>query len=143
MIGPITKQPIARKTRDSRSYEKATARAEEYLKSPEKLGQLVSDASEKAKRKSGPLKEVWSSLMVCFKLIKAYANGSYRKVPWQSLLMIVAAVVYFVMPVDLIPDFLAGFGLLDDAALLSLTIRTVAADIDAFVKWEEKLNRRE
>lgn len=82
------------------------------------------------------MKEVWSSLMACVRLIKAYANGSYRKIPWTSLLMIVASVVYFVMPVDLIPDFLAGFGLLDDAALLGWTIRTFAADIAAFVQWE-------
>jgi uncharacterized membrane protein YkvA (DUF1232 family) len=138
MNGRSTEQPEARKTRDSRSYEKAKSRAEGYLRSPEKLGKLVGDATEKAKRRNGPLREVWTSLMACFRLMKAYANGSYKKVPWQSLLMIVAAVVYFVMPVDLIPDFLAGLGLLDDAALLGWTVKTFAADINAFVRWEER-----
>ncbi|MHB8846744.1 MAG: YkvA family protein [Nitrospirota bacterium] len=133
-------QSEARKTRASRSYENAKSRAGEYLASPEKLDKLVNDATEKAKRRNGPLREVWSSLMACIRLIRAYANGSYRRVPWQSILMIVASVVYFVMPVDLIPDFLAGFGLLDDAALLGWTIRTFGADIDAFVQWEEKQN---
>jgi uncharacterized membrane protein YkvA (DUF1232 family) len=133
-----SKQSEAQGTRGSKSYEKAKSKAEEYIKSPDKLGKLVTDATEKANRKNGPLKEVWISLMACFRLIKAYSNGSYKKIPWQSLFMIVASVVYFVMPVDLIPDFLAGFGLLDDAALLSWTIRTFAADIDAFIQWESQ-----
>lgn len=138
MISRDEEQPEARKTRASGSYRKARSRAGEYLASPEKLGTLASDAAAKAGRRNGPLKEVWNSLMACVRLIKAYADGSYKKIPWQSLLMIVASVVYFVMPVDLIPDFLAGFGLLDDAALLGWTIRTFGADIDAFVQWEEQ-----
>lgn len=132
-----TEKSDAQKTRGSRSYEKAKSKAEEYIKSPDKLGKLVNDATEKANRKNGPLKEVWDSLMACFRLIKAYANGSYREAPWQSLVMIVASIVYFVMPVDLLPDFLAGLGFLDDAALLGWTIKTFAADIDAFTQWED------
>ena len=132
------KKHMVQKTRDSRSYEKATNRAGEYIKDPEKLGKLIDNATGKANQRKGPLKEVWNSLMACFRLIKAYANGSYRKISWQSLAMIVASVIYFVMPVDLIPDFLVGFGLLDDAALLAWTIRTISADINAFIEWEAK-----
>ena len=128
----------ARKTRDSKSYQKAKNKAEEYINSPEKLGKLVSDATEKAKRKSGPLEEVRDSLLACFRLIKAYANGSYREIPWQSLLMIVASVIYFVMPIDFIPDIILGLGLVDDIALLGWTIKSFSTDIDAFVEWERR-----
>ena len=74
--------------------------------------------------------------MACLRMIKAYANGSYRQVSWQSLLMIVAAVVYFVMPMDLVPDFLVSLGLLDDAALLGWTVKAFKKEIDDFVSWE-------
>jgi uncharacterized membrane protein YkvA (DUF1232 family) len=50
--------------------------------------------------------------------------------------MIIAAIVYFVMPLDLIPDFLAGFGFVDDAAVLGWTVKTLSSDIDAFTEWE-------
>jgi uncharacterized membrane protein YkvA (DUF1232 family) len=40
-----------------------------------------------------------------------------------------AALAYFVMPFDIIPDFLAGIGYTDDAAVLALAISMVARHI--------------
>jgi uncharacterized membrane protein YkvA (DUF1232 family) len=40
-----------------------------------------------------------------------------------------AALAYFVMPFDLIPDFVAGFGFTDDAAVLALALSLVAGNI--------------
>jgi uncharacterized membrane protein YkvA (DUF1232 family) len=130
------REPEAKKARDSKSYQKAKSKAEEYARSPDKLTQLLNQAKEKARRKSGPLAEVWDSLTTCFRMVKAYANGSYREIPWQSLVMIVTALIYFVMPFDLVPDFIVALGMIDDVALLGWTIKTIAADIDAFARWE-------
>ena len=74
--------------------------------------------------------------MTCLRLVKAYSNGTYREIPWQSLLMIIASIIYFVMPADLIPDLIAGVGYLDDASLLAWTISSFASDIDKFEEWE-------
>jgi uncharacterized membrane protein YkvA (DUF1232 family) len=126
----------AEKAKDSESFKKAKSKAEEYASDPDKLNDLIDKASKKANGKKGPLDTVWIQLMACFRLIKAYANGSYREIPWSSLVMLVASVIYFVMPVDLIPDFILGLGLLDDAALLGWTINTFSSDIEAFVEWE-------
>ena len=40
--------------------------------------------------------------------------------------ILVAALAYFVLPLDAIPDFIAGIGFTDDAAVLALAIRTVS-----------------
>jgi uncharacterized membrane protein YkvA (DUF1232 family) len=40
-----------------------------------------------------------------------------------------AALAYFVMPFDIVPDFLAGIGYTDDAAVLALAISMVARHI--------------
>jgi len=40
-----------------------------------------------------------------------------------------AALAYFVMPFDVIPDFLAGIGFTDDAAVVALAISLVAKSI--------------
>lgn len=126
------------KTKGSKAYEKAKSKAEDYANDPEKLGDLIDKASNKANRKKGPLDDIWVQLMACLRLIKAYAKGTYRDIPWSSLLMLVASMIYFVMPIDLIPDFIVGFGLLDDAALLGWTIKTLSSDIDAFIEWERE-----
>ncbi|MGK0249356.1 MAG: uncharacterized membrane protein YkvA (DUF1232 family) [Oleispira sp.] len=124
------------KAKKSKAYSKAKSNAENYVNNPQKLNDLIEVASKKANHKKGPLEAVWIKLMACFRLIKAYAKGTYREIPWTSLVMIVASVIYFVMPVDLIPDFFLFSGFIDDAALLGWTVKTFSSDIDAFVEWE-------
>ncbi|HEX4534847.1 MAG TPA: YkvA family protein [Rhizomicrobium sp.] len=43
--------------------------------------------------------------------------------------VLLAALAYFVMPVDVIPDFIAGFGFTDDAAVLATAIGLVGSHI--------------
>lgn len=118
------------------SYARSQRKAAEYIQSKDKLTGLIDRASVKATGKRGRLKDVWGSLLAFFRLVRAYANGSYRQVSTRALLMIVAAVVYFVSPIDLIPDFILGLGFLDDATVLAWTIRACAADLAAFLAWE-------
>lgn len=126
----------------SRSYGKSKTKAADYIHSKEKLTGLIDRASLKATGKKGRLKDVWVSLLSFFRLLRAYANGSYRHISAQSLLMIVAAVVYFVSPIDLIPDFILGLGLIDDATVLAWTIRACAADLASFMAWESTQSER-
>ena len=128
----------SKKPRGSKSFAKAKNRAEEYIKDDKKLTHLIGDATKKANQKNGPLSEIRNSLMAVLRLIKAYAKGTYRTIPWQSLVMIVTSVVYFVMPMDFIPDFILGLGLADDAAILGWMIKTFGSDIDDFIEWEKQ-----
>jgi len=43
--------------------------------------------------------------------------------------VLIAALAYFVTPVDLIPDFVAGIGFTDDAAVLAMALSLVAGHI--------------
>lgn len=129
--------PPAPRSLGSRSYGKSRAKAADYLQNKDKLSGLIDRASIKATGKQGKLRDVWASLLAFFRLVRAYVNGSYRQVAPRSLLMIVAALVYFVSPIDLIPDFLLGLGLIDDAAVLAWTIKACASDLAAFLAWEK------
>ena len=132
---PGAPQPSPR-TLGSRSYGKSRAKAADYIQSKDKLTGLIEKASLKATGKQGKLKDVWVSLLSFFRLVRAYINGSYRQVSAQALLTIVAALVYFVSPIDLIPDFILGLGLIDDATVLAWTIRACASDLASFLAWE-------
>lgn len=70
------------------------------------------------------------------RLIKAYATGEYREVPWKTLLLIVAAVIYFVNPLDLVPDIIPLTGLTDDFAVLLWVYNSVSNEIEKFLAWE-------
>lgn len=60
----------------------------------------------------------------------AYFCAADPKTPSKVRAILLAALAYFVVPVDAIPDFVAGFGFTDDAAVLALAISLVASHID-------------
>ncbi|MDQ3486416.1 MAG: DUF1232 domain-containing protein [Acidobacteriota bacterium] len=125
---------IARGVLFARLKENASA----YLRDPDKLRDLVQKAKGKAEAAgaSGPLKDMWQSLLSLLRLLRAYASGQYRNVPAKSLVLIVAGILYFVMPIDLIPDFVVGIGFLDDAAVLAWVMSSVRTVVTDFEKWE-------
>ncbi len=133
----MRKRITGKKVEKSSFYKTAKSAASEYAHSPKKLNELLDKAAKKAQSSKGRLQEVWDSLLTCFRLLRAYATGRYRDIPWASLLSIVAAVIYFVMPLDLIPDFILSLGLIDDAVLLAWILSSLKNDIDHFIEWEQ------
>lgn len=122
---------------NSRAYKKARDLVSKTIQSPEKLLSLVASAQAKAAgSRSGKLAELLDSIGAAFRLLKAYARGDYRDISFESLALVVASIIYFVMPIDVLPDFILALGLADDAALLAWTFRAVADDIKAFLDWE-------
>ena len=59
----------------------------------------------------------------------AYYCALDPKTPLQVKAILLGALAYFVIPVDMIPDFIAGLGFTDDAVVLALAIRSVAPAI--------------
>ena len=57
--------------------------------------------------------------------------------------MIVAAVAYFMLPIDVVPDFLAGIGFTDDAAVILTTLKTISGAVKPkhFERADEILGR--
>lgn len=70
-------------------------------------------------------------------LVQAWARGDYSGVSKANLVLIVGAVVYFLMPTDLIPDFIAGLGFVDDAAVIAWVVGTVSDELAKFSAWRE------
>jgi uncharacterized membrane protein YkvA (DUF1232 family) len=81
-------------------------------------------------------KELKSKFYVLGRMVKAYAAGDYRNVSWKSVLLIIAAILYFVNPVDLLPDLIPVLGLTDDFGILLWVYNTVAGEVDKFLLWE-------
>jgi uncharacterized membrane protein YkvA (DUF1232 family) len=71
------------------------------------------------------------------RLIKAYATGQYREVPWKTILLIVSAVLYFINPLDLVPDIIPLTGLTDDFAVLLWVYNSVSNEVEKFLIWEK------
>jgi uncharacterized membrane protein YkvA (DUF1232 family) len=75
--------------------------------------------------------------MILGRLVRAYALGQYRAVPWKTVLKITAALVYFISPIDLLPDLLPITGLTDDFGVLLWVYNSVSGEIEKFLTWEK------
>jgi len=122
----------------SKELKRLRGHAEDCAKDPRKIRKLLEDALKKIPGVDrGPFKEMWAYLMAMLRLLKAYCKGEYRDIAWPSLVSIILGVLYFVSPIDLIPDFLPG-GWLDDALVLALVLKSVKGDLDDFLEWETR-----
>ena len=73
------------------------------------------------------------------RMVSAYARGHYRDIPWKTLLIVLAALLYFVNPFDLVPDVIPGLGLADDFTVLLWVHANAEKEIEKFVLWERGL----
>ena len=60
--------------------------------------------------------------------------------PWVSLSICVAAVIYFISPVDIVPDIVFGFGQLDDLAIMILG---VAEGVKAYRIFKQRKTKQQ
>jgi uncharacterized membrane protein YkvA (DUF1232 family) len=77
-----------------------------------------------------------SRVRLLWMVLRDYANGSYRKLPWKAVAAVAAAVVYVVSPFDLIPDFLGPIGFTDDILVVALTWGLVKRELLEYCAWK-------
>jgi uncharacterized membrane protein YkvA (DUF1232 family) len=125
------------KARLESEFSQAVSSARAYVANPERLRGLANEAARKAATlPKETFKESWAYLQTMLRLIRAYYRGEYRDVPMSALLIIIAAIVYLVNPLDLIPDWVPGVGLLDDAFIVAFAVRQTKPSLDNFMTWE-------
>jgi len=66
--------------------------------------------------------------------VRDVVRGDYR-LPWKTVGSLVAALAYFLAPLDAIPDFIPLVGFVDDAAVLGLVFTAAQADLRRYCEW--------
>lgn len=127
----VTQQDAKRELRKNKKI------AEEYASDKKKTAHLLDEALKKAKRNKGILAKFWSDLMTLIRLVRAWVSGEYKDVPWETIIWAIAAIIYFLNPFDLIPDFIPVIGYVDDAAVIAWTIKSIYDDLEDFKRWEK------
>ena len=117
------------------TFEQATKEAVPYVRHEKKLLWLLAKATRKSQRCYEFLLAPWESWQIFLRLIRAYLVDKFRA-PADSILVVVAAVIYFVSPFDLIPDSIPVLGLIDDASVITCVARANLTLISNFRKWE-------
>lgn len=118
-------------------FDKFFNTANNLMEKVDRIPSLIERAGEKAEKKKGAIREVWESLLAFFRLVLAWSKGEYRDVSLKTIAFLVAAIVYFVNPMDAIPDFLPFMGYTDDVAFILYVLGQVREELERFLEWEK------
>jgi uncharacterized membrane protein YkvA (DUF1232 family) len=124
-------QKIELENRFNKDIEEADMDDVEYAakKGRTKLEQL-------SKKPPAPLLEIWNEIKTMINLLIDFVTGKYKEVPWRIIAAIAGAIIYFVSPIDIIPDFLPG-GYLEDATVIWFARDLAMDDLSAYLIWRE------
>lgn len=126
-------------------FKTLTYRAAGIVGKPMLLFKMAQKALAKAEKEDGfqvIAKGAFASLATLIALVKAYAKGTYRGVSKQNMILIVAAILYFITPVDIVPDFIPFLGWLDDITIMGWVIKTVGEELAKFQEQEKQEQKR-
>jgi uncharacterized membrane protein YkvA (DUF1232 family) len=103
-----------------------------------RLGQILKPAGERenARREADVRARFWrtarrAARQVPFMedVVAGYYTALDAKTPLRARGTLLAALAYFVMPADMIPDFIVGLGFTDDVAVLTAALAAIRGHI--------------
>ena len=117
--------------------------AERLLRSGENIMAFLKKVEEKMNEMKDKVLPALKNVPILVKMIKSWVKKEYTEFPWGTLLAIVAALAYVILPTDAIPDTIPVLGHVDDAAVIALCLTLIKADIDAYKEWLETQSQEE
>jgi uncharacterized membrane protein YkvA (DUF1232 family) len=124
-------------TRLEAQFAQAVRNARAYVDDPLRLRDLFQDAAKAATSlPRDSFGDSWPYFQTMLRLIRAYYRGEYHEVTESTLVILIAAVIYVVSPLDVIPDAIPAIGFLDDATVVALAVQRTRQDLDDFMTWE-------
>lgn len=117
-------------------HSKWLTKASKCIKSPTAMSKLALSAGVYI-HKNG-LHSVREHLQLMGDYIRDVASGKYKGYKKAHLTLIVAAVLYVVSPLDVIPDFLIMAGLIDDAAIIAWAFNEMSKELAQYKKAKEQ-----
>ena len=120
---------------DSRAQEALKSnysKAEELLQDSSKMERFLQRLEKKLKKVPVVGKRL-AEVPVMASLIRSYVKKEYTDIPIGTIIAIVRALIYFVSPIDLVPDSIPVIGYFDDVAVVGACWLLVAM-------WKNMIN---
>ena len=65
-------------------------------------------------------------------LVKSYIGGEYKDIPYNTIIAVVATLLYVISPIDMLPDIIPGVGFSDDEMVVAICMKMFYADMEKF-----------
>ncbi|UCG77445.1 MAG: DUF1232 domain-containing protein [Nitrospirota bacterium] len=87
------------------------------------------EIGKKLSRVPGGMEKLVNRLRLLYEMTRDYWKGNYKEIPWYSIAMAVAALLYFLNPFDIIMDIVPGIGYVDDVLVIGLVFKSINEDL--------------
>ena len=126
--------------KEQKYFTKFKKRATRVVEDSDALKEVLEKASEKLKASEhdeGLRNKLVAYVRLIIRMVTNSVNGKYQSLPWQTLVMLVAGLIYFLTPIDALPDFIPIAGFLDDATVLLWLGKSFQDDLSKYKSWED------
>ena len=113
------------------------AASEEILHDEDKLERLFQRLEKKLKIVP-VVGSTLAEIPMMASLIKSYVQNEYTDIPIGTIVAVISALVYFVSPIDFIPDNIPGAGYIDDSVVIAVCLKMVDSDLQEYKIWREQ-----
>jgi uncharacterized membrane protein YkvA (DUF1232 family) len=132
-----TKKTPAKKVDTKKAHSSIEKKAKKV--SEKDLQDLIGreeEVIEKLKKVPGVFEKLVNRMRLLFEMLKDFWKGEYREVPWYTIAIAVAAVLYFINPFDIILDIIPGAGYLDDVVVIGFVYKAIHEDLKTYCKFK-------
>lgn len=133
----MAKEPSAREKRHFNRFKKKAADIVNDSESLKKLLVRLKTKLDDSEKDDSLREKLVEYLKLVSRMVTNTISGAYKDMPWQTLVMIVAGLLYFIAPLDALPDFIPVAGLLDDATVLIWLGKCFREDLENYKTWEQ------
>lgn len=128
--------PVVIDPADLKTWEMKAAK---YVDDPAKTENLLTKAFKKANDSQhiDAIKNIWDQIQLLFSLLMDWVKGNYKGISKTAIISVIAGLIYFVSPIDIVPDWIVGLGLVDDAAVLGLIIHQLDKELKRYRTWKD------
>ncbi len=121
-------------------FDSFKGQAQTLLKNADQTKLKLSEVKQKmesASHKHPKVQSFLDQMETLMQMVKSYITGEYRIIPWKTLVFVVAGMLYFLNPADVVPDFIPTLGLIDDITLMVWIYRQAISEIEKYKAWRE------
>ena len=117
------------------------SKARAYMKDKQTIVGLIQAAIRYAKNNKTFIKDIKIDIQALINLLRDWVTGQYVDVTAGTILLVIGALIYFISPIDVIPDFLGPLGFTDDAAVICFVVRAIKKELTKYRQWKMKKSR--
>ncbi|HLT24886.1 MAG TPA: YkvA family protein [Ignavibacteria bacterium] len=94
------------------------------------------DIEKKSKRlNKDKFGKLYKQVRLALQMIRDFKAKRYTMVPWRTMALISVGILYFLNPMDIMPDIIPILGLTDDAIALAAIFKSIQSDLKLYCEW--------